>query len=272
MKFLKDERGQILPYIAITIVIMLMFVSYALSTSVMFLERKKVEDALDAALLSATLASIQEKRVPTRYRDYLQTICTEWDSYDCSYTDADGNYIPDTCWYCVDWYHRVVESKSDSKNYIYVKPNFKSVANNYFQKNLSANSKKAKLKKLDIQITYDDERFLKVNKQLDWLDPPATHTDGKPIVGRSYNPDWWLSEFSSSTNYLGLPEPFTMTDDEEERIIRFPRWVKVTAIAEVEVPAPLASMIKGNNITIRMQSEVVRELLKIDQPSSHNEW
>lgn len=269
---LKEEQGQILPYIAFTIVIMLMFVSYALSTSVVFLERKKVEDALDAALLSASLASVREQRVPTRYQDSLRRICTEWEDYDCSYTDENGQYVPDTCSYCVDWYHQVVERKSYNKNYIRVASNFESVINNYFNRNLSANSKQARIKSITIQLTYDDERYFLIDKELKWLNPPATHSDGKPIVGKSYNPDWWFSQFGNSTNFQGQPENFTMTQDLEERIVRFPRWVKITAIAEVEIPAPLSSIIGGSTITIRSQSEVVRELLELDQPEPHNVW
>ena len=258
MRFIKDSKGQIIPYIAITILIMLLFASYALSTSVLFLERKKVEDALDAAVLSASLACVREKRAATCYTDYLETVCIEW----VTYCTEDGDCYD----VCVDWIHFVRETHSNYKNYIYIDPNAGDVVNSYFIRNLAANSK-AKIKNIDTKITYDDERFLQVYKKMIWLDPPPIHRDGKPIEGRSYNPDWWFNEFRISTNYMGQPGRFTITEDAEERYVRFPRWVKITATAEVEIPSPLASLIGGEKtLTIQSRSESVQELLRVDKP------
>jgi hypothetical protein len=272
-QLVREEKGQILPYIAFTILIIITVASYALSTSVMFLERKKVEDALDTALLSAALAAVKEVKVPTNYSDDLVKHCTKWEerTRKYTYTDDEGNVVEDYYTYrvCVDWYHEVVEEKRGYKNYIYATQATRSIIEDYFFKNLHANSKGAIVRNLDVQITYDDERYLNVKKELKWLDPPAYHSDGKPIYGRSYNPDWWPREFGD----YGKPEPFTTTKNEENRIVRFPRWVKISATAEVEIPSPMATLIGGKKtIVLNLQSEVVQELLQVDRPSSYNIW
>lgn len=50
-----------------------MFVAFTINTTMLFLERKKVEDALDAAVLSASLADVHVKQ-GKRQRRAHQTI------------------------------------------------------------------------------------------------------------------------------------------------------------------------------------------------------
>lgn len=258
-KRLLNERGQMLPFISFMIVILILFASFSIATTMMFMQRKVVEDALDAAILSVTMASIEEKQRPIYYTDYLNRVCTEWETY----TNSKGEERTR----CVAYEYHVHEDESYPKNYIYVKSNAKDVLRNSFLKNLERNAPDAKLKRLNLEVEYDDERFLLVRKRRDFLDPPSEWR-GWPLIGRSRNPEaWWLKEFNKSTNFMNKPEAFTM-EEREDRIVRFPRWVKLTATAEVEVPSIMGKMFSpdGNTTTVTVRASAVRELLEVDRP------
>lgn len=254
-----NERGQMLPFIAFMIVILLLFSAFSIATTMMFMQRKVVEDALDAAILSVTMASIEERHKPIYYYDYLVWHCTEYEYY----TDKDGNEHKR----CIAGEYHVEEGERYPKNYIYVKSDAESVLREFFLRNLQRNAPDAELQRLNLEIEYDDERFILVKKHRDFLDPPA-EWNGWPLIGYSTNPDpWWLDEFSESTNFMGEPEDFTM-EEREDRIVRFPRWVKLTATAEVDVPSVMGRMFTsdGNTTRVTVTVSAVRELIKVDRP------
>lgn len=260
MKKILDERGAMLPFIAFMLMILILFASFSIGTTMMFMQRKVVEDALDAAVLSVTMASVQEKTKPVYYYDYPVWVCTETKTR----TDDEGNEYT----VCVDGYYYVAQSSRYNKNYIYLKSNAGSVLRDYFERNLRRNMSDYNIKNINYKIEYDNERFLMIQKNLQFLDPPATWR-GYELVGQSYNPSpWWMSEFYRSTNFMGEPEDFTM-DEIEERIVRFPRWVKITATATVEVPSIMGGMLTpgGNTTDVNVTVAAVRELLEVDPPT-----
>lgn len=253
-KKILNERGQMLPFIAFMIVILILFSAFSIGTTMMFMQRKAVEDALDAAILSVAMASVEEKQRATYYYDYVNWICTAYAW---------------TLWgpVCVGGYYRVGEDERYYNNYIYVNENAETVLEEAFLRNLEKNSHKAVVKELDLEIEYDDERFLLVRKYKDYLDPPGT-LYGWPLVGRSYNPEsWWKNEFSGSIGFMNEPENFTM-EIREDRIVRFPRWVKLTATATVEVPSVMGGILVpgGNTTEVTVTVSAVRELIEVSRP------
>ena len=243
-----DERGQMLPFIAIMLVILLLFAAYSISTTMMFMQRKTVEDALDAAILSAAMASVEERHKATYYYDWREWVCTDRD--------------PDTG-SCRSGYYVVRQGESYPKNYIYVKLDAKQILKNAFLRNLYENAPQAELKSLRLDLEYDDERFILVRKRLKYL-----HGGSGNTKGRSYNPSsWWLGEFGATIGFMNKPEKWS-SEEYEDRIVRFPRWVKLTATAEVEVPSIMGGVFSGgsNTVVVTVKASAVRELLEVDRP------
>lgn len=255
----KNRRGQMMPFLAIMIIILLLFASFSIATTMTFLERKKVEDALDAAVLSALTSDVEERYEPTYYYDYLDPI-----------TETVENKDGTTKTYVVGY--DVRQNDTYYKNLIYLKSSFRSTISNYFARNLKANSVEAELISIVPQVEYDDERFLLVKKRFYYMNPPS-EIGGVPVYGCSTNPPpWWLYAFGGTEGFTEGPEPFNGDPSQneisyEERIVRFPRWVKITATATVKVPSLLGKLLgSSNTATIRVQVSGVRELLQVDRP------
>lgn len=256
----KNEKGQMLPFITFMLIVLILFAALAISVTMMFMKRKVAEDALDAAVLSGAMKHVVETHQPTYHFDYLQWECLKWGE---PYEDENGFIRQD----CEEEIYRVVQAAPYNKNYIYVSGGLYGTIMEYFEGNLIRNAPDADIKNLKVEIEYDDERFLLIKKELYYMDPPE-EINGIPVIGRSYNPSpWWLSAFSSSTNFMGLPESFTDAE-EEERIVRYPRWVKISATAEVEITSYLGKLLAagGDRTTITVSASVVRELIKVDRP------
>lgn len=268
---LKDDKGQILPLVAIMLMIILMFASVAIGSTLSFKERKEVQDAIDAALLSALLATSEQKEAPTYYDE--KTISSERVCGVCYYTDEDGNtYSEVRCTYSRHD-HYVVEKYF--KNYIYVNPSqFEDVFRTYFE----LNNKNAEVKNIDLNFIYDDERYLTIIKNLPNLHTPDSSRPAS-ICGTSYtlrhyyhieNPiAWWRNEFSGSN--LTLPNRWTELTYETRSgsgtrgAVPFPRWVEVTADVTVEVSSLMGSFVGGeDSYEITVTSQAFQEINRLE--------
>lgn len=271
-KLIKDESGQLLPFIAVAITIMLLFSSFAIATSMSFKERKTVQDVVDAALLSAMLVSAEERSAPTRYTQTYTNASPK--SITC--TDSEGNSYTTTV-----YTRRLYNTKpSNYSNYMYIDvAKAKDVYETYLKLNLTNNSSSARIIDWDISVRYDNNRYLNVTKDLPDLHT-ANYTTNHTRCGKSYtrrhifddvkNPSpWWISEFSG---YLSGPGNWTNATKEEKRWrtsgihgfdgpVPFPRYVEVTATATVEVASPMGSLLGGNekqivNVSAQAVSEI----------------
>ncbi len=250
---LKDDKGQVLPLVAIMLMIILMFASVAIGSTLAFKERKEVQDVIDAALLSALLATSEQREAPTKYEE--RTVGSERVCGVCYYTDEDGNtYSEVRCTYS-RYDHYIVEK--DFKNYIYVNPSqFEDVFRTYF----NLNNRNAELKNIDLKFVYDDERYLTIIKNLPNLHTPDSSRPAS-ICGTSYTlrhyyhienpPAWWRNEFSGTN--LTLPIAWTELTYETRSgggsrgAVPFPRWVEVTANVTVEVSSFMGSFVGGKD-------------------------
>lgn len=142
-KILKNEEGQLLPFIAIIMILLILFTALQFGLSMAYLSRIKIRDALDSAVLSA--ASLAERRTnPTYYGEKRKVI-----------VDSEGNER-------IVW----VKTTSKYKPYLYLSQNAaKSIAEEYLVKNLKlSNLKGYKILDLDINLK-EDVNMLQVTKR-----------------------------------------------------------------------------------------------------------
>lgn len=271
-KILKDESGQLLPFIAVILVIMLLFSSFAIATSMSFRERKTVQDIVDAALLSAMLVSVEERQAPTRYTQTYNNSSPR--SITC--TDSEGNSYIVTVYTRRNYYVLT----SNYANYMYINTSkAREIFETYLKLNLTSNTAGAKILDWNLTIKYDDDRYLNITKNLPDLHT-SNYTTSHSRCGTSYtrthdfsgvsNPSaWWISIFSGQ---LGIPGGWTNATSEEKRWrisgthgldgpVPFPRYVEVTATATVEVASPMGSMLGGSdkqviNVTAKSVTEI----------------
>lgn len=75
-KILQNEEGQLLPFIAVIMILLILFTALQFGLSMAYLSRIKVRDALDSAVLSAV--SLAERRTsPTYYGERKKVIRDE---------------------------------------------------------------------------------------------------------------------------------------------------------------------------------------------------
>lgn len=268
-KYIKNEKGQLLPFIAVAMVIMLLFSSFAIAVSMSFRERKLVQDAIDSALLSAVLVSTEKRSAPTRY---IQT------SY---LTDPRTITCPGDPPTQVTIYRRRVyeTSATDYRNYIVIDQNkARTIFETYFKLNLSSNSGSARIIDWSLDIKYDNERYLNVIKDLPNLHTANYRTNHR-TCGHSYtrthdfrvtNPSaWWLNEFGG---LLPVPGGWTNSTFEEKKWrtsgthglggpVPFPRYVEVTVHAVVEVMPPMGNLLGSTEPQrLRVTAKVIDEI------------
>lgn len=183
---LKEEKGQIFPFIAIATVMLLVIIAFIVSTSVMFLERKALEDAVDAAVLSAAMGAAEEEFRHTLYLDDLYgdyDICDieTWEIYCGGCFDEEGNLLCGgdcvvgiyTLFHITRW-NEPREYELHEANYIHVDRNRAyDIAMQYLETNLYASGSNATVENLYLEFEYDDERFLEVTKIMNYLNPIA---------------------------------------------------------------------------------------------------
>jgi len=143
-KILKNEKGQLLPFIAVIMILLILFTALQFALSMAYLSRIKARDALDSAVLSA--ASIAERQTrPTFYGEKKVVR-----------RNSDGSIE-------VVW----IKTTSNYKPYLYL---FRSdaieIAEEYFIKNLKlSNLKGYRILDLDITIKNDENNPIQVVKR-----------------------------------------------------------------------------------------------------------
>jgi len=150
---LKDERGQLMPFLAICILIMLGFASVSLGLSTVYRDRMIIRDALDAAAAAAT-SQAEFAESPTEYGEKKHD----------AVKDKDGKVIKPAYW-----------TKTEGQYVKYVVLNdaglSETLARSYFEKNMLHNGLRYELKSWDLKIILDKSQRLQVHKH-------RPHTEG----------------------------------------------------------------------------------------------
>lgn len=143
-KILKNEKGQLLPFIAVIMILLILFTALQFALSMAYLSRIKARDALDSAVLSA--ASIAERQTrPTFYGEKKVVR-----------RNSDGSIE-------VVW----IKTTSNYKPYLYLsRRDAIEIAEEYFIKNLKlSNLKGYRILDLDITIKNDENNPIQVVKR-----------------------------------------------------------------------------------------------------------
>lgn len=170
IKLLKDEKGSILPLIAVIIIIFILVGAYQLGSIFIYRDRAIVRDAVDSACTSALASSTE---VEAHYTNY----------YEKKYTkkDKDGKVISTT------W-----KPKESNREYNLRldKSNAETTAKNYFDKIIKTNGINASLVSWDFDVDYDEERYINVKQD-------RTHT--------SLTSSWWAYDSENGTTSVQFP-------------------------------------------------------------------
>lgn len=155
---LRDESGQLLPFLAIVLLIMLSFGVYGLSSAIMHRDRMNVRDALDAAA-TAALSAASSENVNT----WLYEVPTEY--------DENGDPIA--------WGKRASGPKArivfnDSKG--------KELARGYFEKNMGMDGLQYRVVNWDVSAKLEP-RKLQISKK-------RPHTEGVVTSWEEGFPRW----------------------------------------------------------------------------------
>jgi|GEM_PF-2551435 len=144
---LQDERGQILPYLAVSLVIMILFAAVGLGGSAVYRDRMNVRDALDAAAAAALSEATRESK-PTWYIERV----TDWDNVPIR--DEDGHIIG----------HRSRPSEwgattSGEKDYLVVdRDRAEAAARAYFARNMVLDQMEYTILDWDFDLKYEERR------------------------------------------------------------------------------------------------------------------
>lgn len=143
-KILKNEKGQLLPFIAVIMILLILFTALQFALSMAYLSRIKARDALDSAVLSA--ASIAERQTrPTFYGEKKVVRRNSDGSIEVVWIKTTSNYKP-----------YLYLSRSDAIE----------IAEEYFIKNLKlSNLKGYRILDLDITIKNDENNPIQVVKR-----------------------------------------------------------------------------------------------------------
>ena len=229
-RLFRDERGSITPSIPILALILICIGVYHYGKMSVYQERTVVRDALDTAVTSALAGAADTKSKPKRY--YEKLVCVkshiEWKSRPAPLPPR-RKVVCDL----YEWQKR----QSSSSTYVTLNRNqAKQLARQYFDANLAANLTHYKVKDFKFDYEYED-RYLTVTCDRDNTPKPSA---------------WWGSDFGDSS-----PGGFSSHFSEE---VRFPRWVKVTLTATVEIPVPMGKLIGWETTEFTWKSTAVKEL------------
>lgn len=222
--FLKNEKGSILPLIAVVLILFILIGAYELSSIFVYRDRAVVRDALDSAATSALAAGFVVQSYPTNYSEVQVPIMG---------SDAKGNPI-------VIGYRWEAQESAPKKNIYLDRSKAESIAKENFNKVLSGNNIKGSLIDWNFTVTYDDERYLNVTQN-------RSHT---PLA-----PSWWISSFSDSQ-----PDPWTTPTSNEQKMVRFPRWVKVGITVKYRDPVLMGGVFGKTTQDFSWTTEAVKEL------------
>lgn len=180
---LKNNDGQLLPFIAVLIIILILFTAVQFGLSVVYLSRSKIKDAVDSAVLSAaSVASVEQS--PTYYGERYK-----------KKKNGGGKWVKTT----KNW-----------KNYIYLtNSDAKQIAEEYLVKNLKVSNLKG-YKVLDFKIKINqDYNPVQVHK-----DRP--HTEGIIETWERNYPRWVSVD---ATARIEVPAPMGGIVDHEKMTI-----------------------------------------------------
>ena len=212
----------------------------------MFMDQVAILDALDSSV-TAALSQAEEMTRNTYY--YEKLIITDT-------IEIDGEEFPIE-------YEWVKDGTTEGYVGNYILLDYTSAHNyaeEYFNKNLELNDVDYEIKDFQLELDYDDERWLPVvNTRLN------TFKGNEPYA-------WWQYEFGDDGSFQ-FPNQLIY--------VRFPRWVQVTINTTVEMPIPfgigLSNMLdlagpgnedKDNFLTIERSyiSSGIKELKEINPP------
>lgn len=244
--YYSNEKGYVLVFATVIIIIMLMLAFLHIVIGFIFRDQVIVLDALDSAV-TAALSQAEEKHRNTYY--YEKLIITDTIEIDGEEFPIEYKWIKDNT------------TEGYAGNYILLDyTNAYNYANEYFNKNLKLNDVNYEIKDFQLELDYDDERWLPVvNTRY------ATFQPNEPYA-------WWQEEFGDDGSFQ-FPNQLIY--------VRFPRWVRVTINTTVEMPIPfgigLSNMLdlagpgdedKSNFLTIKRSyiSSGIKELKEINPP------
>ncbi|MGB9812393.1 MAG: pilus assembly protein TadG-related protein [Thermovenabulum sp.] len=140
---INNKKGQLMPFIAILMILLILYTAFQFGLMGMYLTRTKIRDAVDAAALAAIANAKRTSKATYLYerRVYLG--------------DLNGNGKRDPSEY--EWQPR----SRDYKDYITIDSNIsKSIAEEYLAKNLvTAGIKHAEIKNLKVNVKKDNTRL-----------------------------------------------------------------------------------------------------------------
>lgn len=149
---LRDERGQLVPFIAVSLLIIIIFSAFGMGLTAVYRDRTRIRDALDAAA-SAALAAGSRTETRATYL-YERKVCVE--------RNDEGD--------CIDW--DWVKRSRDYRPYIIIDENTaERAARAYFDKNMRMDGLEYEIKDWDIDFRYEPRR-LQVHVQ-------RPHTEGR---------------------------------------------------------------------------------------------
>jgi len=228
-KLIQDEKGSITPIIASILIACILIGAVNISLSMVYRDRTVVRDALDAACTSSLVGATEERWRPLEYSE--QPIINVTGTYDVSF-----EYIP-------------VEDKE--KSYIFINRELaEEIAEEVFKKNLELNAVPYKLNDFNIEIEYEPHTASK-------------HSVLKERYEVTKQPDnWWITEELYNPDEIGqVPSSWNVNIYRDVKQVKFPRWVRVRAIANVELSTPLGKLVGSReSVDVVLRSEAVREL------------
>lgn len=281
LKPLKNNRGSMLPMIAVLVALSFLLGLVNFTLAVMYRDRALVRNALDAGTTSSLAAVAEEKFRAIKYGE--EDIVTE-----TVYIKCINKYFVGYDYWGYPEYETVDESFdaprvivwentfNDIKNYIQLDvSNAEKVAKEYFEKNMKLNDLKYTVKDWSYSVTYDDKRIYDVKKDRTIVPvrpafkagrkPSGTNCDGgtPDIYNEVENPDeWWLSDFSGAdTGSWTPPSGWTDAIVEENKVI-FPRWAEVKASITVELPIPFGGFLGKSTYKANFDVTSYKELTR----------
>lgn len=231
-----NENGSVVIFASLIIFIMLILATFQIVIGFMFRDQVVVIDALDSAV-TASLAPADEMIRDTYY--YEKLIITDWEIIDGEQFPTEYEWVNTGC-------------QGYAGNYILL--DYLSAYNNanqYFNKYLELNKMNYDIHNFDLEIEYDDDRYLPV-------------INARWFTSKPY--EWWGYEFDDDGVF---------TFPNQLIYVRFPRWVKTKIDTTIEMPIPfgvgLSSLLdtdSSNFLTIKRRyvSHGIKEIKVINPP------
>ena len=233
-----------MPFIAVLVLLAISLGAVNIALLNLFRDRTTVRDALDSACTSALAGGAEVKERATYYYEALVPV--KWETI---IVDGRSKRVP------IEW-----EWKPREKNYAnfiaLTQGEARSIADDYFKKNLELNRVNYSSYNLRVYLEFDQNRSFEVTKD-------RSNVDKKP-------PYWWTTEVIQTTKVVPdvqLPwEPNDVCSYEDREII-FPRWVKITCIATVDLnPLLIKTLGISDTVPVTIKSEAVKEMTDIVDP------